>query len=131
MGAPRYDVSRWPLVVVTLSQHEMSDAELTQYLDWMDELFLRGGKFAVLLDYRQAPYMPAKRRQRIAARSKAALERHPGQLVAFAFIISSTMQRGIFTAILWMSRSGDTTRVFSSPSEGEAWLNSRLRGGGV
>jgi hypothetical protein len=48
--------------------------------------------------------------------------------VAFAFIISSAVQRGVFTAILWVSRSADTTRVFSSPSEGEAWLTSRLRG---
>ena len=131
MGAPRYDISRWPLVIVTLSQLEMSDAELANYLDWMDELFLRGGKFAVLLDYRQAPYLEAKRRQLIGARTKAALERYPGQLVAFAFIISSAVQRGIFTAILWMSRSAETTRVFSSLSEGEAWLSSRLRSAGI
>lgn len=130
MAAPRYDLSRWPLVVVTLSRLEMSDAELTDYLDWMDGLFLRGGRFAVLLDYREAPAMPAKRRQLIGARSKAALERHPGKLVGFAFIVSSAVQRGIFTAILWVSRSGETTRVFASVSEGEAWLGARLRSAG-
>lgn len=45
--------------------------------------------------------------------------------MAFAFIISSGVQRGIFTAILWITRSTETTRVFSSMSEGEAWLISQ------
>ncbi|HTV21130.1 MAG TPA: hypothetical protein VMG12_20735 [Polyangiaceae bacterium] len=131
MAAPRYDTSRWPLVSITLSSIEMTDAELDHYLNWMDQLFERGSKFAVLLDYRQAPDMKAKRRQLIGERSRAAMERHPGQLVAFAFVISSALQRGIFTAILWLSRSGDTARVFAGLSEGETWLASRLQSVGL
>ena len=131
MAAPRYDTSRWPLVVVTLANVQMTDAEFATYLDWMDRLFLRRGKFAVLLDSRQAPPLAAKRRQTIGQRHKAVVERHPGQLVAFAFVISSAMQRGIFTAILWITRSADTTRAFSSLSDGEAWLISQLREAGV
>jgi hypothetical protein len=131
MGAPHYDTSRWPLVVVTPAGEQMTDAEFASYLDWMDKLFLRGGQFAVLLDSRRAPPLAAKRRQIIGQRHKAIVERHPGRLVAFAFIISSAMQRGIFTAILWITRSSDTTRVFSSLSEGEAWLISQLRRAGV
>jgi hypothetical protein len=41
------------------------------------------------------------------------------------------VQRGIFTAILWITRGSETTRVFSSLSEGEAWLISQLRSAGV
>lgn len=131
MGAPRYDMSRWPLVVIAISKLDMTDPELADYLDWMDALFDRGGKFAVLLDYREAPNMNAKRRRLIGARSKAAIESHPGQLVGFAFIVSSVVQRGIFTAILWLSSGADTTRVFASLSEGERWLVSQLRGVGL
>ena len=131
MGAPHYDTSRWPLVVVTPASDPMTDAEFASYLDWMDKLFLRGGKFAVLLDSRRAPPLPAKRRQIIGQRHKAVVDRHPGRLVAFAFVISSAVQRGIFTAILWITRGSETTRVFSSLSEGEAWLISQLRSAGV
>jgi len=131
MGAPRYDTSRWPLVVVTLSKLAMSEAEFSSYLDWMDQLFVRGGKFVVLIDSRQAPNLPAQRRQVIGERNKAIIQRHPDKLLAFAFVISSAMQRGIFTAILWITRSADTTRAFTSVSEGEAWLMSRLRSAGL
>lgn len=131
MGTPRYDTSRWPLVVVTPSTAPMTDAEFESYLDWMDKLFLRGSKFAVLLDSRHAPALEAKRRQIIGHRHKAIVERYPGRLVAFAFIISSTMQRGIFTAILWITGGAETTRVFSSLSAGEEWLISQLRTAGV
>jgi hypothetical protein len=127
MAVPQYDTSRWPLVVVTPGPAQMTDAEFQSYLDWMDKLFVRGGKFAVLLDSRRAPALEAKRRQIIGQRHKAAVERHPGQLVGFAFIISSAVQRGIFTAIFWMTGSSDTTRAFSSLSEGEAWLMAQLR----
>jgi len=131
MAAPSYDTRRWPLVVVTLSRFEMTDAEFATYLDWTDKQFARGGKFAMLLDCRQAPNLPAQRRQIVGERARAAIERHPGQLVGFACIISSAVQRGAFTAILWITRRADTARAFSSVSEGEAWLASQLRSAGL
>ncbi len=127
MVAPRYDDSDWPLFRVSLPEAELSDADFAGLADTLDGLFLRGRRFAVLLDARSAPPLSAKRRQLLGERGEAAYARHPGMMVGFASVMSSPVQRGMFTAIHWLTRRNREVRAFSSVSEGEAWLSSRLR----
>jgi hypothetical protein len=134
MPAPRYDESRWPLFSVCLPQSDLDDGEFGAFLDKLDGLNQRMHRFAVLLDARAAPPLAPKRRKLIAARANAAQERHPGLMVGFAVVLSSPVQRGVFTAIHWLLRRSDATRAFATMADAEAWLSSRLseeRGGGL
>lgn len=127
MTAPRYDESRWPLVSVCLPQAELNDQEFDAFLDKLDGLFLRMQRFAVLLDARVAPALAPRRRKAVATRANAAQERHPGLMVGFAVVLSSPVQRGVFTAIHWLLRRSDNTRAHATLAEAEAWLLERLR----
>ncbi|MGK3990564.1 STAS/SEC14 domain-containing protein [Sorangium sp. So ce136] len=128
---PRYDDSSWPLFRVVLPEEELSEQEFAELTDTLDGLFLRGGKFAVLMDARAAPPLAAKRRQVLGARGAAAYERHPGKMAGFAVVLRSPLQRGIFTAIHWIVRPRHEARAFSTLADAEEWLRSRLRAAGA
>ena len=129
MVEPRYDDSDWPLFRISMPEAELSEAAFATLVDTMDGLFLRGRRFAVLLDARLAPPLSAKRRQLLGERGDAAYARHPGMMVGFACVMRSPVQRGIFTAIHWLTRRNRHARAFSIVTEAEAWLSSRLRAG--
>ncbi|AUX47620.1 uncharacterized protein SOCE26_091420 [Sorangium cellulosum] len=123
---PRYDDSSWPLFRVILPEEQLSDQEFAELADTLDGLFLRGGKFAVLMDARAAPPLAAKRRQVLGARAAASYARHPGQMAGLAVVLRSPLQRGIFTAIHWIVRPPHEAQAFSTLADAEEWLLSRL-----
>jgi hypothetical protein len=131
MVTPRYDDSDWPLFRVFLPAVDLSDEVFLAFVDRLDRLPLRGNKFAVLLDVRSAPPLSAKRRQLLSERGNASYERYPGAMVGMAVVMSSAIQRGIFTAIHWMMRQPRQVRAFASIGEAEAWLDARLRESGA
>lgn len=127
--APRYDESKWPLYRVYLPETALSHPEFLELLDTLDGLYLRAQHFGVLLDARAAPPLSAKERGLAAERGNNAEARYPGLLVGFAVVLSSPLQRGVFTAIHWLLKRSQTTRAFASTAAAEAWLSSRLGGG--
>jgi hypothetical protein len=131
MTGPLYDDSNWPLYRISLPAKDLNDEEFASFLDALDGLFLRREMFGVVLDARRAPLLGAKRRQTVGKHAKASLERHPGLLTGFAVLLSSPMQRGVFTAIQWILRSVPPTRAFATLLEAEMWLVSQLLGAGV
>jgi hypothetical protein len=125
MAAPLYDDSQWPLVRIRLPA-ALPAAELVASLDYIDALFLRGGRFAVLFDVRDAPPLTAPQRKLVAERSNAMYARHPTRMAGMALILSSAIQRGVVTAIQWLAKGGFPTRAFARVAEGEAWLRAQL-----
>ena len=126
MGAPSYDDSEWPLFRVRLSRLAMSEAEFQAYLTHVDEQFLRGDRFAMVIDARDAPVHTPKERQEIAAHMLASHARYPYRLAALGIVMSSALQRGIFTAINWLAGPTYPTRPFATTEEAEAWLRAML-----
>jgi hypothetical protein len=131
MVAPRFDDSKWPLYRVYLPKGDMDDREFSAFLETLDGLYLRGQKFGVMLDAREAPPLSPKRRQMTGERGKEMSARYPGLLLGFAVVLSSAVQRGIFTAIQWVVRGAFPSRAFGTLGEAEAWLTSMLKAGGI
>jgi hypothetical protein len=125
MAAPIYDDSAWPLVRIRLPA-ELAASEFEASLDYIDSLFLRGQRFAVLLDVRDAPPLSAPQRKLVADRSNAMYARYPTRLAGMALMLSSALQRGIFTAIRWLIPRGYPTRAFAGTVEAERWLRAQL-----
>ncbi|HTV20922.1 MAG TPA: STAS/SEC14 domain-containing protein [Polyangiaceae bacterium] len=131
MTAPHYDDKDWPLFRATVPRTEMDDDEFMAFVTTLDELPLRGGKFAVLLDVRASPPLSATRRQLLGERGNASYARYPGAMTGMAIVMSSAIQRGIFTAIHWMMRQPQQVKAFASIGEAETWLRARLRESGT
>jgi hypothetical protein len=125
MAATLYDDSQWPLVRIRLPA-ALDTAELVVSLDYIDALFLRGERFAVLIDVRDAPPLTAPQRKLVAERSDAMYARYPTRLAGMALILSSAIQRGVVTAIQWLVKGGFPTRVFARLVDAEIWLRAQL-----
>jgi hypothetical protein len=103
MGQPSYDESEWPLFRACMPTTPLSDEEFAGWLVRLDRLFRRGERFALALDVRDAPLPTATQRQEVAKLSSAWHERNPRRMAAQAVVMNSALQRGILTAILWLS----------------------------
>jgi hypothetical protein len=126
MAAPTYDDSGWPLFRIRLSQFGMSESEFFAYLKTVDDLFLRGDRFAVVIDARDAPIHTPKERQEIAQHIRASHARYPYRLAAMGIVMASPVQRGIFTAINWLAGPTYPMRPFRAVSDAEVWLREML-----
>ena len=127
----RYDDSKWPLFRVYLGPVAMDDNEFATLVDTLDELFLRKERFGVVIDVRHAPVLSAQRRQTVAEHAKATFEHFPGKCVGIAVVLSSPLQRGVFTALNWFLRGTHPSRVFPTLFDAESWLAAELVAAGV
>lgn len=120
--APSYDGTRWPLFRIRLPPTALSEEQFEDFLQRIDALFLRGEQFAVVIDARGAPPPTPRERQEIGKRVRLAYGRYPTRLLAMALVLDSALQRGIFTAINWISGPAYPSRAFDAPGAAEAWL---------
>lgn len=127
MATPIYDDSEWPLFRVLMPPQPMSTSEFNAYLKHIDDLFLRGSRFAMVIDARDAPVHSPTERQEIAKHMKASHARFPHRLAAMGIVMSSPLQRGIFTAIMWVAGPTYPMRPFPSMTDAELWLREMLR----
>jgi hypothetical protein len=63
----------------------------------------------------------------IAARVRENYERHAGLLKGLAIVLSSNVQRGIFTAVNWLARPLYPTAAFEGLSEAKLWLGGLIQ----
>ncbi|HTV21124.1 MAG TPA: hypothetical protein VMG12_20705 [Polyangiaceae bacterium] len=126
MAAPSFDDSDWPVYRIRLARFAMTEPEFFAYLKTVDDLFLRGDRFALAIDARDAPIHTPKERQEIAQHMRASHARYPYRLVAMGIVMSSPVQRGIFTAINWLAGPTYPTRPFRTMKEAEVWLREML-----
>ena len=127
MGIPSYDVTQWPLVVIVAPADGASDAEMEQHLANIAALYERGAPFAMVVDVSAAPPPPASQR-RVLADALASHERaRPGQLLGLAMVVSSTIQRGIITAISWAFPAPYPLSVFVDRDEAVTWARAEMK----
>ena len=122
----RYDDSEWPIFRIMMPQVSLSSADFQAHLDHMDRVFERGTPFVVLVDARKAPALCALERRLIAERMRAAIDRGPERLRAFAVALDSNMARGAFTAVKWLVRPPFPMSAFDSVSSARVWLKKQL-----
>lgn len=122
----RIDERRWPLAIFEspgpLSPSEIDAdsfyAELTRCLKKRE-------RFATLHDIRNTR-PDASRRRRFAQWVKDNDAELRLRLAAHAVVVDSGFQRGMITAILWMTPSPCPMKVFGDREEAERWLLGEL-----
>jgi len=124
--APKIDTSRWPLCRVSLPSVAMTPAELSGCLDTLESYFANATPLAISIDARGASPPSARERQGIASRYRQWQRDYPGQLAGMAVVLTSAIERGVFTAIIWAVGHGFPARAFGAPEDAEAWLLAAL-----
>ena len=130
MAAPIYDMSGWPLCRVSWPL-TMDDGELDAHWHYLDTLLLKGEPFAVLIDAREAARPSSRQRQTMGRRTAQNFQRYPLGITGIALVLSSAIERGVLTAINWLSGPAYPTRVFSTPEEAAIWLHGTMRARGA
>jgi hypothetical protein len=105
----------------------MSDEGFAGLLCTLDGLFRRGERFGILLDVRRSPGLSARRRQLVGEHAKASFARFPGRCAGVAVVMSSSIHRGVFTALHWFLRGTLPSRAFATVLDGESWILAELR----
>ncbi len=131
MAAPRIDLSRHPLVIVTFDGLA-TDREFEEYLSAMTRQILDRNELSVtILDASRSGRAPATQRKKQAEW----LQQHQARLRQYslgtAFVITSPLVRGVLTAILWMQSLPTPHTVVGTFAEAERWALERLAAAGL
>ena len=122
------DTSRAPLVVVRATAAVDDEAAIAAWYAGVDAFLARNQRFVSLMDMRGAP-SDATRRKRFMAFISARKEHVRRLCIAHAGVVGSTLERGFFTAYLWLV--GDEVyvpvKLFDAELEAEAWLLAQYR----
>jgi hypothetical protein len=115
-------LERWPVVVIAQQVPQLTDAERLEALAESDRLLSsRTGKYSMVLDNRKAGPVPPTQRKLIADYMEKHAARARMRCLSTAFVMDSTVMRGVLTAIMWIRKPEVETRVFAELDEAIAW----------
>lgn len=126
MTAPSYDTSQWPLLRVTMPRDGSTEAEFDAHVRFIEQKLHAGQRFALLIDARQARPLDARSRQALGQMLRRSFQRDPLVLAGLGVVLSSAIERGVLTAILWAAGRTYPQRTFATPVEAARWLQERL-----
>jgi hypothetical protein len=124
---PTFDESRWPIVVVTPPTRPLEGAAFEKYLADVQTYYERGQAFGLVFDIRRSPPMNASQRRRISEEIDRAARDYPNLRVVQGIVIASAVQRGIVSAITWLTKQPTPTAVFAEVDAAVAWAQKELR----
>jgi hypothetical protein len=126
MEHPQYDEGQWPIVLVTMPEHELSDADLLLHIDRLSAFSKRGQRFVQIIDVRGAGTLSAEARRVIAERLDQDEEAYPGILIGVAIVLATPLHRGIFKALSWLTRNPRPFESFSDVDGAKQWARGLL-----
>lgn len=120
------DDRRWPLVHIKSPQ---SDVNVESFFALIDVCLKKKTMFGAVHDIRGLPPLNALQRKKFSdyISSKPALLK--AYIAALGVVVNSGIERGIVTAVLWVSPVPFPVRVFGSMEEAEVWVREHLRMG--
>jgi hypothetical protein len=128
-GGVHTDLSLWPMCVVTPPSRVMSDADYVAYLEWSRRYIVCVGRpYAMVLDARNVPSMPATQRKLLADHMATTRPFSSRFCAGVAMVYDSMMMRGVMTAIFWLVAPTHPTLVCSTVHEGKTWCLQQLDG---
>ncbi len=116
-----YDDSKWPILLVTMPELDMSGAPMLAHLDRMSSYAQRGMPYVAVVDVRLSPSLSAQSRRLVAERMDQDDEEHPGVLLGMGIVLATSIHRGIFKAMTWLSRSPRPFEAFTTIADAQAW----------
>jgi hypothetical protein len=126
MTAPSYDASQWPIFRVTMPKDGATDNELNAHVMSIEGRLQKGERFALLIDARNAKPLDARGRQALGQMLRRAFQRDPHVLAGLGVVLSSAVERGVLTAIIWAAGRTYPQRTFAEPAEAATWLRTML-----
>lgn len=117
----RYDESKWPVLVVTLPDEELMGKEMQAHIDRMSSFTYRGVPYVQVIDVRVSPSLSAQSRRATAERLDHDDDAHPGVLLGVGIVLATSLHRGIFKAMSWLSRSQRPFEAFTDLEEAMTW----------
>lgn len=121
------DRSRFPIVLLKYGAEGFSDAEFRDHLDDIVGITKEGHPIAFISDIQQSPPPPATQRRMMADMLREHADSFSSACRGWAQVTSSSLTRGILTAVSWLQKSPMPTRVFSAVEEAQAWCDEQLR----
>lgn len=124
------DVTTWPVVVTTPPEGAVTDQELAAFLAKYRTLLQQraGAKFVSVLDLRRHSGITARQRKMLADWMNDEMDKSPCRCLGSALVFSSSLLRGMMTAILWLRTSSYERRVFATLNDAVAWGTFRTSG---
>jgi hypothetical protein len=125
------DDTYWPMGLIRFLGAQ-SDAEFNAYLEQVTSLINRGDRYTmVMITEPKTPMTKshhAKQQAEWLAEHRETLERLN---LGTAFILPSSVMRGVLRAILWMQPLPGEHKVFSTVPQGIAWAEAQLLANGI
>lgn len=118
------DDSRWPIVVVTPPRRVTDDQMRTHLATFAELQRDRGGPHILVLDLRRCEKISPRQREMIAERMPTATDHRA--CLGLAMVFTSTLTRGILTAIFWLRRPPYPTKIFSELAPALDWAQRTL-----
>ncbi len=129
MKTIEFDESRWPLITIRY-QAQVDEREFDQLLELLERNIHRtvrtGQKTAVIYDSRSGWSAPPALRKKQAEWMKKHADITRKNCVGIAFVMNSTVVRGVLTAVLWLSDMPSPYRVVGTMSEAEEWCEEQF-----
>jgi len=127
-GPFKVEMEAFPLLrMASPSVAQFDQPSASSFFACIDAGLAREEPFVILLDARGVPHADEVRRkdfmQHLELR-RPVIER---QVVAFAAVCGSPLERGLVTAFMWFIRLALPIRIFGRESEAEAWLLARYQ----
>lgn len=125
MTAIEYDESRLPLSIVTY-RGLASMVEFEAFIARVDGWLTNGQRYALVFDASRADVPTALQRRRLAEWTASHRKDLARLCVGTAFVITSPLIQGAFTAVLWLQPLPYPHQVVATRKEGEAWCRKQL-----
>lgn len=122
MARIEIDDSRWPLVVFTVPEI-MTAEDIDFHFEAIERRLFVRGRYASVMDARltDPSHFTADLRRHAAAKYDQYKERFSVKLISEAYVLESSLQRGVLTAIRWLAPAPWATKNFSSLDEALPW----------
>ena len=122
-----FELDQWPVLIIRPKPEDMTLQQLEVALKHYDRtLEARREPYAVVFDSRNVKGMDASLRRRLAQYNAENEDRARAFCRGSAFVMTSTMVRGLMTAILWVRKPPVETRVFEELDEAMDWARLRV-----
>lgn len=129
----RFDETRWPLVVIpSPGSRDPESIDQDSFYEAFHRFREKGKRAYLIHDLRNVQRMDARRRRRFAEWAKLHSPTARELIIGYAVLIDSKIMAGVVTAVLWLLRPPCPMKVFSNPTDAEAWLlslNGELKAG--
>ena len=132
-SAVELDESRWPILIITFTamqsdefKGEKGDAHAHRLNEAMKSIFARQQPFGLILDFSRSQSVSSSFRRILAEFEHEQVENFTRYVAADALVLSSALQRGAYTAYMWIAPIPYPAKAFEKRADAVEWVETKL-----